>query len=115
MVYACDDDAREIYMVTLKQTTKYRNLMDNPWVSLLVDTRSIGGKATGQTKALTIAGMVDPIDEEAKRNSARKRLSEKHAQLETLLKDPDADILCVKIKSFLLLDGLTKAHFETVE
>ena len=27
---------------------------------------------------------------------------------------PDAEIFCVKIKSFLLLDGVSEAHFETL-
>ena len=39
MSYATDDDCREIYMMTHKQTKKYRNLLQNVKVSLLIDTR----------------------------------------------------------------------------
>jgi len=30
------------------------------------------------------------------------------------LDHPDAEVICIKIHSFLLLDGLTDAHFEEV-
>ena len=39
MAYAADDDCREIYMVTHRKTNKYKNLKENPAVSLLIDTR----------------------------------------------------------------------------
>jgi len=39
MAYATDDDCREIYMITQKGTKKYKNLIKNPSVSLLIDTR----------------------------------------------------------------------------
>lgn len=39
MSYAVNDDCREIYMMTFRSTRKYENLLSNPVVSLLVDTR----------------------------------------------------------------------------
>ena len=39
MSYATDDDCREIYMATHRDTKKYKNLTANPSVSLLIDTR----------------------------------------------------------------------------
>jgi nitroimidazol reductase NimA-like FMN-containing flavoprotein (pyridoxamine 5'-phosphate oxidase superfamily) len=39
MAYVTDNDCREIYMVTNRQSTKFRNLSANPLVSLLIDTR----------------------------------------------------------------------------
>ena len=39
MAYVVDDACREMYMVTHKQSTKYRNLLENPAASVLIDTR----------------------------------------------------------------------------
>jgi general stress protein 26 len=35
-------------------------------------------------------------------------------KFKVFLADPDAEVICIKIRSFLLLDGLTDAHFEEV-
>jgi general stress protein 26 len=39
MSYISDEEGREIYMISHKQTKKYLNLMENPAISLLIDTR----------------------------------------------------------------------------
>ena len=39
MAYVIDENCREIFMVTHKKTQKYRNLINNPAVSLLIDSR----------------------------------------------------------------------------
>ena len=39
MAYISDASCEEIYMVTHKNTTKFRNLQKNPSVSLLIDSR----------------------------------------------------------------------------
>jgi len=115
MVYATDDDCREIYMVTHKETKKYRNLIENPSVSLLIDTREEHvGSRRPQAKALTVTGLFQRIDEESKKALARARLLERHPHLAGFLDQADAELLCIKVTSFLLLNGLTEAHFEAV-
>ncbi len=54
MAYVCDERCEEIYMVTHKNTHKYKNLMHNPSVSLLIDTRENAPRAWA--RALTVAG-----------------------------------------------------------
>jgi len=38
MYYISDEEGHEIYMVSNKQTKKYANLIENPTVSLPIDT-----------------------------------------------------------------------------
>jgi nitroimidazol reductase NimA-like FMN-containing flavoprotein (pyridoxamine 5'-phosphate oxidase superfamily) len=115
MAYTTDDDCREIYMVTHKETKKYRNLIENPSVSLLIDTREEhAGSRRPQAKALTVTGLFQRIDEESKKALARDRLLERHPHLAGFLDQTDAELLCIKVTSFLLLNGLTEAHFEAV-
>lgn len=115
MAYATDEDCREIYMVTHKQTTKFRNLTENPIVSLLIDTREEHtGARRPEAKAVTVDGVVGTMEDGEKRRKARSRLLQRHPHLEEFLDHPDAEILCIKVGSFLLLDGLTDAYYEKI-
>jgi nitroimidazol reductase NimA-like FMN-containing flavoprotein (pyridoxamine 5'-phosphate oxidase superfamily) len=112
MAYVTDENCEEIYMITHRNSTKYQNLMHNPAVSLLIDTREKSPRS--QAKALTVEGVFCKIETAQKRRQVAAKLLQTHPHLETFMQHPEADVFCVKISSFLLLDGLQKAHFETV-
>lgn len=115
MAYTTDDECLEIYMVTNKLTKKYRNLTENPLVSLLIDTRDEDtGSGRLQTKALTVEGAFEGIEDEARKDIIRNRLLERHPHLRTLALHPDAEVFSIKVLSFLLLRGPTDFHFEQV-
>jgi len=115
MAYATDDDCREIYMVTQKGTKKYKNLISNPSVSLLIDTRVEQDVSRPlQAKALTIAGMFQEIDDKRKKKLIRTRLLERHPYLAGFIDQTDTELICIKATSFLVLNGLQEAHFEAV-
>lgn len=115
MAYVTDEDCREIFMVTLKSTTKYANLTQNPSVSLLIDTREEDfGPNRPKAKALTISGTFQPL-EEARKNSVRSRLLAKHPHLGEFAEHPDAEVFSIKVDSFLLLEGVKDAYFEMVD
>ena len=115
MAYATDDDCREIYMITQKGTKKYKNLIKNPSVSLLIDTREEQVDSHPlQAKALTIAGLFQEIDDEYKKRLARARLLERHPYLAEFIDQTDTEFICIKATSFLVLNGLKEAHFEAV-
>jgi nitroimidazol reductase NimA-like FMN-containing flavoprotein (pyridoxamine 5'-phosphate oxidase superfamily) len=116
MAYVVGEDGRRVYMVTERDSVKFRNLQINPVVSFLVDTREThGGKRRPETKALTVAGRYEPLEKDAAREEIKQRLLEKHPQLEVFLKNPDAEIIPIHIQSFLLLDGLTDASYEELQ
>ena len=116
MAYVVDDDCREIYMVTGRETTKFKNLTDNPLVSLLIDTREEhAGNLRPEAQALTVSGMFERIGDEKQKRNIERKLLEKHPHLSAILEDEGSEIFCIKVQSFLLLDGLLKAHFETIQ
>jgi nitroimidazol reductase NimA-like FMN-containing flavoprotein (pyridoxamine 5'-phosphate oxidase superfamily) len=114
MAYITDETGETVYMVTLKDSQKFRNVMDNPEVSFLVDTRQdipvLGRKGV---KALTVHGTCRSLSAGEGRPFLAE-LAGRHPHLEPLVLDPRATILEVKIKGFLLLDGVSDAHYETV-
>jgi nitroimidazol reductase NimA-like FMN-containing flavoprotein (pyridoxamine 5'-phosphate oxidase superfamily) len=112
MAYATDEECREVYMATRRDTNKFRNLTENTSVSLLIDTRETLPRS--QAQALTVEGVCAPIVDPARKDRARARLLEKNPHLEEFLAHPECVLLRVEIKAFLLLKGLTEAHHATL-
>ncbi len=105
MRYVTDESVSTIYMVTLKTTRKYQNIARNPCISLLVDTRLNSPAAHGDIRALTLYGTVHPLEEEPARGAILGMIGKAHPDLRATTLHKEAEVLAVKIKSFLLLDG----------
>jgi nitroimidazol reductase NimA-like FMN-containing flavoprotein (pyridoxamine 5'-phosphate oxidase superfamily) len=112
MAYVADELCEEIYMVTHRKTQKYKNLLENPAVSLLIDTREKIPRS--RVQALTIEGAFQRLENETKKNTVKKTLLTIHPNLKDFINHPDAELICIKINAFLLLDGLTDAHYVQV-
>ncbi len=112
MAYITDDAVTTVYMVTLKQTQKYRNFLRNPQASLLVDTRQEQPPPVrAGIQALTVSGTFQPIAAEDEKQRIVNEMAERHPQLRELLANSDAEPFAIKIHSFLLLDGALDAEF----
>jgi nitroimidazol reductase NimA-like FMN-containing flavoprotein (pyridoxamine 5'-phosphate oxidase superfamily) len=116
MSYISDDEVHEIYLVSHKKTKKYANLMENPAVSLLIDTREEEkGQRRIYIRALTITGEFQTINDPVKKGLIREKFLNRHPHLIDFLNDPGAEIFSIKTKAFQLLDGVKNAFFETIE
>jgi len=110
MVYAVNADCTRLFMVTRRNTRKYRNLKNNPYVSLLVDSRDIA-----QPQALTIEGVFEEVAGDSEKKQIQHQLTAEQPGLQTLLDSPDAAIISVTINSVVFLNGLTEAYREPIE
>jgi general stress protein 26 len=111
MSFIADSECREIFMVTHPQTRKYKNLQENPCVSLLIDTREEDRNlAVGQKKALTISGVFQKVDP-VRKKVIRAQFLARHPQLKELVDDPDSVLISVRVQSFQLLEGVQDAYF----
>jgi nitroimidazol reductase NimA-like FMN-containing flavoprotein (pyridoxamine 5'-phosphate oxidase superfamily) len=116
MAYVTDPPGSTVYMVTHRDTKKYKNLKANPWVSLLVDTRDENPpQRRAKTKALTVSGIFEPLLDPGHKERITSLFLEKHPYMEAFVQHPDAQVFSIRIKSFLLLEGPTKAYFQTVD
>jgi len=103
-------------MMTFRNTRKYENLLSNPAVSLLVDTRKEDSpEGPSQTKALTVNGRFERIENEEKKNRIKDRLLERHPHLKAFAENHDTEVFLIKVKSFQLLDGITDASFVSLD
>jgi nitroimidazol reductase NimA-like FMN-containing flavoprotein (pyridoxamine 5'-phosphate oxidase superfamily) len=116
MSYVADPQCRELYMVTLRDTRKFANLLANPRASLLIDTREedAGGRAGG-TKAVTVHGVFRAIADPAKKAAVRAQLAVAHPQLQEFISNPEAELLCISVESVLLLEGVSELYFEKLQ
>jgi len=115
MAYVTDDHCREIYMVTHRNTAKFRNATKNPSVSLLIDTRlEEEGESRQRARALTVTGLFERIEIPERREAIRARLLERHAHLRDFAAHPEAEVFAVKILALQLLDGITDSYYQTV-
>jgi len=113
MSYATSKDCREIYMATFKDTKKYCNLIANPTVSLLIDTRDASPR--DKTRALTVTGVFQAVDHDKRLKEIRETLIKKHPDLKNFFNHPDARIVVIKVIALQLLDNVTDAYFEAVK
>ena len=112
MAYVTDKTCTEMYMVTHKQSKKYQNLIVNPAVSLLIDTRDTSPRSAA--RAMTVEGVFQEIKNPTKEKEVRRKLLSAHPHLNEFMQHPEAQVFQIKIKSFLLLNGLTQASFEVL-
>jgi general stress protein 26 len=116
MSYISDEEGQEIYLISHKQTKKYSNLIENPTVSLLIDTREEEkGKRRVYVKALTVSGEFQTIKDPGKKDMIRAKFLKRHPHLTDFMKDPGTEIFSIKIKSFQLLDGIKDAFYEAID
>jgi len=113
MSYTADQQGRELYMITMRNTQKFENLLLNPQVSVLIDTREQDiGSRRGRAKAVTVSGVFQAITDQKKKDAVRAQLAAAHPHLQELAAHPDAAPFCIKVVSVLLLEGVTDSYFE---
>ena len=110
MAYVTNSACTEIYMVTHRNTQKFQNLDANPAVSLMIDTRDTAPRTS--TRALTVEGVFQKITDTGKKERVHRSLLSAHPHLDEFIAHPAAEVFQINIKSFLLLDGLTRSYFE---
>jgi nitroimidazol reductase NimA-like FMN-containing flavoprotein (pyridoxamine 5'-phosphate oxidase superfamily) len=113
MAYTTNDECSEIYMATRRDTRKFKNLMENPSVSILIDTRE-ERKGSHETEAMTVSGVFDRLTDEREKERIRERLLERHPRLHIFLDHPDSELIRIRIHSFQLLQGFTDSHFAEI-
>jgi len=112
MAYVTNRACTEIYMVTHRKSQKFQNLIANPAVSLMIDTRDTAPRSAA--RAMTVEGVFQKIQDPAKEKKVRRKLLSAHPHLNEFMGHPEAEVFQITIKSFLLLNGLTQASFENL-
>lgn len=108
MTYISDQDGKRIHMITSTQTKKWKNLISNQNVSLLIDTRE---SDNDPIKALTVKGKYIPTDD---KENVLKMLILRYPFLKGISNQKDAELFTIQVQSFQLLEGIHDLYYIVV-
>jgi hypothetical protein len=97
VAYALTPDLRGLLFATPRATTKYRNILSNKNVSVLIDTRSNTGKDYMGAEAVTITGTAKPLRKGNHRDELARILIKKHPKLSKFIRANETALVLVEI------------------
>jgi uncharacterized pyridoxamine 5'-phosphate oxidase family protein len=97
IAYALTPDKKGIVFATPKKTQKYKNILKNNRVSILIDTRSNTEKDYMSAESLTILGNAIPVRKGGKWSELKDILIRKHPKLNEIIHSPETKLILVKI------------------
>ena len=97
IAYALTSDKKGIVFVTPKETQKYKNILKNNRVALLIDTRSNTEKDYMGAESLTILGSATPVRKGEKWLALAGVLTRKHPNLNEIIHSPETKLIYVRI------------------
>ena len=108
VAFAVSDDLRYIIFATDKNTQKYRNILSNDRVALLIDNRSNSQSDLTNALAITIIGVADESGSGQSEILVKSYL-DWHPSLVTFIKKPNIALIGIKVTDYII------ARFDTVE
>jgi uncharacterized pyridoxamine 5'-phosphate oxidase family protein len=97
IAYALSPDKKGVIFVTPKETQKYKNILKNNRVSLLIDTRSNTEKDYMGAESLTILGSAISVRKGEKWLELAGVLTRKHPNLNEIIYSPETKLIYVRI------------------
>jgi heme iron utilization protein len=109
VAYALTPDGKGILFATPRSTRKYRNILANSRVSLLIDTRSNTDRAYMGAESVTILGKARPMRKGPKRDTLAEVFIRKHPRLFEFVRSPETALIYVE-----MLHCVHVTQFQTV-
>jgi uncharacterized pyridoxamine 5'-phosphate oxidase family protein len=97
IAFALSPDKKGIVFITPQKTRKYKNILKNNHVSLLIDTRSNTEKDYMSAESLTILGNAFPVRKGVKWSQLTKALIQKHPKLNEIIHSAETKLIFIKI------------------
>lgn len=98
MSYALTHDMKGVILITPRLTRKYKNILKNNKVSLLIDTRSNLEKGYLNAESITILGNAQPAKKGNKWSKLAQIFLKKHPKLIDFVYSPETAIILIEIK-----------------
>lgn len=97
VAYALTQDAKGLLFMTPKSTRKYRNILRNKQVSLLLDTRTNTPDDYMTAESITILGKARPVRKGAKWLRMASVFTNKHPKLRKVIASREIALILVEI------------------
>ncbi len=96
VAFAMTPDMKNVVFATPRKTAKYRNILRNNRVALLIDTRSNTDAAYMKSEAVTVIGTAVPARRGSRWESLSSILIEKHPALRRFVQSKTTAIIVVE-------------------
>lgn len=96
VAFAMTPDMTKVVFATPRDTAKYRNILNNKRVALLIDTRSNTDAAYMKSEAITVIGTAKPVRRGSKREALAGILTEKHSALRRFVRKRTTAVIVVE-------------------
>lgn len=106
VAFSYSPDLKKIFFATPNDTTKYRNLAENPNISLTIDSRICNPKDFSRTAAITAMGEARELAGEDKSRRLKDH-TDRLPGLADFFKSPAMAIFQIDVRAYVLADGLT--------
>ena len=102
VAFVASEDMRHLAFVTGRATTKYRNMIETPDVSLLIDSRTHSVEDFTAGAAVTVLGRVtETVDKES--SVLLAAFLRKHPQLESFVQAPTTALCDMDVHRYVLV------------
>ena len=98
IAFALTPDRTTVIFATPKATRKYRNMMRQRFVSILIDNRSQTPEDLSHAEAVTLVGTARPVRAGLRKTEYSKIFSDRHPQLAGFIHEPDTALVAVVIE-----------------
>ncbi|MDP8218328.1 MAG: pyridoxamine 5'-phosphate oxidase family protein [Candidatus Theseobacter exili] len=100
--YASTADCKEVLFATDRQTHKYENLVNNPKVSMLIDSQTNQENDFKDAQALTILGSAREVDIDEHPEYLTLYLK-KHPALKEFVTSPDCALIKIVVDKYIMV------------
>ena len=98
IAFAFTPDCQTVIFATPKATRKYRNMMSQKSVSILIDNRSGTPEDLSRAEAVTLVGTARPVRAGARKEEYREVFHKKHPPLASFIDDPGTALMAMLIE-----------------
>jgi len=105
VAFTSSDDLKTIMFCTPRTSTKYGNIVKNPNVSFLIDSRTRSGTDPQAGMAVTAIGSVVDVLGQPE-DDLKSRHAERHAQFKDFIYSLDCALVQVRVQRYILVSSL---------
>ncbi len=109
IAYALTEDLKGVVFATPKNTRKYKNILRNPRVSVLIDSRANSGGDYLSIESVTVVGTARSLRKGRKWNESAAVLIKKHLQLSDFITSSTTAIIHIDVTHHIHVD-----HFQRI-
>lgn len=107
VVFAATEDLKQILFATTRATRKYENIVQDPRVALLVDSRTNLNSDIHGAIAVTVTGRAEEVKEKDKEAFLKIYLA-RHPHLKDFVRSPTCALLRVKVETYYMVSKFQK-------